>query len=129
MNIHHIGYAVKQIKESVNDFIQLGFIPVGEIVVDKNRNIEILFLKNENYCVELVAPMNQRSPVSEILRKSGSTPYHFCYQTTDLADQIQVLKKIGYIVIAEPLEAPAIDNKKVAFLYKINSGLLELVEI
>lgn len=129
MNVHHIGYAVKNIDESVNEFIQLGFIPVGKTVVDTKRNIEILFLKNESYCVELVAPMIQRSPVSETLRKSGNTPYHICYQTTSLADEIEILKKSGYIVIADPLEAPAIDNKKVVFLYKINSGLIELVEI
>lgn len=128
MNVHHIGYAVKSIKESINDFIELGFTPVGESLVDAGRSIEILFLKNGDYCIELVAPTNNRSPVSEALRKSGNTPYHICFRTCNLTNEIETLKKSGYIIIADPLEAPAIDNKKVAFLYKINIGLIELVE-
>lgn len=128
LNVHHIGYAVKSIKESINDFIELGFTPVGEAISDTGRNIEILFLENGDYCIELVAPMNNHSPVSETLRKSGNTPYHICYMTCNLANEIETLKKSGYIVIADPLEAPAINNKKVAFLYKINIGLIELVE-
>ena len=38
------------------------------------------------------------------------------------------LEKMGYVVINEPLEAPAIDNRKVAFMYHMNVGLIELVE-
>lgn len=128
MKVHHIGYAVKSIKESINDFIALGFKPISEAIVDVERSIEILFLENEDYCIELVAPINNRSPISDILRKSGNTPYHICYKTYNLINEIENLKKCGYIVIAAPLEAPAINNRKVAFLYKINIGLIELEE-
>lgn len=128
MTIHHIGYAVKSIPDSLAAFTALGFTAIGEAINDTGRNISIQFLKNDNYCVELVAPLNNRSPVSEMLKKSGNQPYHLCYNSSNLTDDIENLKKRGYIVINEPLEAPAIDNRKVAFMYHMNVGLIELVE-
>ncbi len=128
MTIHHIGYAVKNIPDSLGEFIALGFTPIGEEIADTGRNISILFLKNNDYCIELVAPLNNRSPVSEMLRKSGNQPYHLCYISSNLKDDMDNLKKAGYVVINDPMEAPAIDNRKVAFLYHMNVGLIELVE-
>ena len=129
MTIHHIGYAVKSIPDSIKHFTELGFTPMEEAIVDNARNITIQFLKNGDYCVELVAPLGSgRSPVSEILRKSGNQPYHICYNSSNLQEDMDNLKKQGYVVINEPLEAIAIGNRKVTFMYHMNVGLIELVE-
>lgn len=128
MLIHHVGYAVKSISDSLAEFEALGFTPIGEVVADTGRNISIQFLKNEDYCIELVAPLNNRSPVSEMLRKTGNQTYHLCYISSDLTNDMNQLKKRGYVVINDPVEAPAINNRKVTFMYHTNVGLIELVE-
>ncbi len=128
MKIHHVGYLVADIDIAMNDFIWLGYELKGEVCVDQKRNIKIQFLKNGNHLIELVSPLNDSSPVNNTLRKTGSSPYHICYETPILIEQITKLKKQGYIIIAEALEAPAIGNKKVVFLYKNSVGIVELVE-
>lgn len=128
MKIHHVGYLVANIDTAVNDFTGLGYELAGDVCVDQKRNIKIQFLKNGNYLIELVSPLNDSSPVHNMLKKNGSSPYHLCYQTKNLFAEITELKKQGYIVIAEALEAPAIASKKVAFLYKNSIGIIELVE-
>lgn len=54
MRIHHIGYAVKNIDEAFKLFKVLGFEKVNEKVVDEERKVKILFVKNNEYLVELI---------------------------------------------------------------------------
>ena len=58
MKIHHIGYAVKNIKSSINEFLELGFKKCGDLVEDTGRNIVIQFISNQHYTIELIAPLN-----------------------------------------------------------------------
>ncbi|KQN97704.1 VOC family protein [Paenibacillus sp. Leaf72] len=128
MKVHHIGYVVEDLDKALQEFIALGYEVDGEKCHDDQRNILIQFIKNGSYLVELVCPLNDNSPVKNILKKVGSTPYHFCYETANLLEKTEQLKKLGYLVIAEALAAPAIGNKRVVFLFKNNMGIIELVE-
>lgn len=127
MKIHHIGYTVKDIDTAMGDFVLLGYSAIGEKCLDDKRNIIIQFMRNGDYIIELVAPANDASPVTNILKKLGSTPYHVCYETDDIHASVAELKSAGFMVIAEPLEAPAIEIRKVAFLFKNAVGIIELV--
>ncbi|MDQ8021453.1 MAG: VOC family protein [Moraxellaceae bacterium] len=128
MKVHHVGYAVADIDIALSDFLDLGFSPVGERCLDEHRHIHIQFMRNDDYVIELVAPANERSPVGNLLKKVGNTPYHFCYETPDLVASIDRLKGRGFIVLAEPAEAPAIEIRRVAFLFKTGTGIVELLE-
>ncbi|HAN44757.1 MAG TPA: lactoylglutathione lyase [Ruminococcaceae bacterium] len=128
MDIHHIGYLVREIPEAEKEFFRLGFKADGGITLDEARNIFIEFLKNGEYTIELVAPANEKAPVHRLMKKCGSMPYHICYLSQNLYEDVEQLKKDGYIVIEEPLTAPAIKNRRVAFLFKETVGIIELVE-
>jgi len=128
MKIHHIGYAVKNIEDSLNEFKKLGYKTIENKIVDNQRNVIIQFVKNEDYLIELVAPINEESPVTSLLKKQGNTPYHICYKTDNLEKEISDLDNNGFVVISNLLEAPAINNKRVIFLYKEEIGLIELIE-
>lgn len=128
MKIHHIGYAVKKIEDSINEFKKLGYGTIGNKITDNLRNVIIQFIKNGDYLIELVAPLNKESPVTNLLKKQGNSPYHVCYITNNLEKKISDLGNSGFVVISDLLKAPAINNKKVIFLYKKEIGLLELVE-
>jgi len=128
MKIHHIGYAVKKIEDSINEFKKLGYETIGNKITDNLRNVIIQFIKNGDYLIELVAPLNKESPVTNLLKKQGNSPYHVCYITNNLEKKISDLGNSGFVVISDLLKAPAINNKKVIFLYKKEIGLLELVE-
>ena len=63
------------------------------------------------------------------LKKIGSTPYHICYECSNLEDTISSLKEKNFVLIREPQLAPAIENRRVAFMYSGTVGLIELLEL
>lgn len=127
MRIDHIGYAVKDLNGSVVVFEELGFKRLGKAVLDPNRNVEIQLLENQGYVIELIAPAAEKSPIDNILKKIGCTPYHLCYKSENLESEIERLKKIGFVLIEKQDLAVALDMRRVCFLYHIQIGLLELV--
>jgi methylmalonyl-CoA/ethylmalonyl-CoA epimerase len=129
MKIHHIGYVVKDIKKSLKLFKVLGYQIEKEIVRDEIRNVEILFLKNGDLRVEVISPINLNSPILNYLNKVGSTPYHLCYETTDIEKTIRELRNNKFIIVESASEAIAINYQKVAFLYNSHYGLVEILEI
>lgn len=129
MKINHIGYAVPDMQESIETFELLGFSIFKDRVKDFKRDIEIAFIKNNDTVLELISPLSSSSPVSNIIKKMGSTPYHLCFETADINEKISQLKSRGFSAINRVDEAVAIDNKNIVFLYNKSIGIIELVEV
>lgn len=129
MKIDHIGYAVKNIEKAVSDFTKLGF-SFEKPIEDTDRNVILAFGKNGGYCIELVSPLNKvnPSPVDLYLTKLGSTPYHICYSSDSLEEDIENLKSQGFKEVIPPHKAIAFNNRRVVFMSKLSMGLLEIVE-
>lgn len=129
MKIDHIGYAVKRIDRALSSFERLGF-QFYPMIEDHDRNIKIVFGENGNYRIELVCPLDRikKSPVDAYLSKIGPTPYHVCYQSTNLDDDIENLKKQGFRMVINPAGAVAFGGKRVAFMMDPGLGLMEIVE-
>ncbi|MEJ2594751.1 MAG: VOC family protein [bacterium] len=128
LTVHHIGYAVADLKQSLEMFIKLGYTIIGEPINDEKRNVEIAFVQNNGYLVELISPLNDKSPIRNYLNKIGNTPYHLCYETDNMDEAIAELRKQRYLLVEKPSAAIAIDDHRVAFLYHPKYGLLELLE-
>lgn len=129
MNVHHIGYAVSDIQKGLEMFLKIGYIIESGPVKDLKRNVEIAFIQNNNYLIELIAPLSNESPIKNYLDKVGNTPYHICYETENIESAIFELKKHRFIVVEKPSEAIALKNQRIAFLYHPRYGLLELLEV
>lgn len=129
LKIHHIGYAVKNLHQSLEMFKQIGYSVESEPVKDMKRHVEIAFVQNNNYLVELISPLNNESPIINYLDKIGNTPYHICYETNNIEGAIKNLRKQRYLIVEKPSEAIAINKQRVAFLYHPKYGLLELLEV
>ncbi len=128
MKIHHIGYLVKSIDRSVNELKKLGYTESSKKIKDKKRKVEIQFMSNNKYNIELISPLNENAQINNLLKKQGPSPYHICYEVKNIETKVEELINKGYIVIEKPESAIAIDNKEVAFLYSKNIGLIEIVE-
>ncbi len=128
MKIHHVGYLAKNLEKSAAKFLELGYEVERPCKFDPIRNINIEFLKNGDYRVELIQPMGEDSPMYPLLKRYKNTPYHFCYETDDLDEALKELSTNGYTVIQEPEIAPCIDDKRVVFMNNISMGIIELVE-
>ncbi|MBO6241638.1 MAG: VOC family protein [Butyrivibrio sp.] len=129
MRVHHIGYLVKNISKTEKKFLELGYEIESPTKFDEIRNIDIEFLVNGDYRVELIEPKGEDSPMYPLLKRYKNTPYHLCYEVENIDDAISDLGDKHYTVIQEPNIASCIEGKKVAFLNNISMGIIELVEI
>lgn len=128
MKFHHIGMAVKDIDATAAIYESAGY-RMSEIVFDPIQNVNICWLTKEGApIVELLAPVDETSPVCKILEKNGVTPYHCCYVVENIDDAVKQLRKEKYVLTSKPEPAVAFCGSRVCFLYNKNVGLIELVE-
>ena len=128
MKFHHIGIIVKDIGSECNLYSLLGYNVECDIITDNTQFNKIVFLINPitRERIELIEPIDSRSTVYNLPK--GYT--HMCYQTEDLETDLAYIKqnKLG-VVITKVLQAPAINNNKIVFIYLKNRNIIELVEI
>lgn len=129
MQIHHIGYLVKDIQKSTKEFLELGYTLEQAVRYDDLRKASINFLINGTYRIELIEPdAKAESPLVPLLKRFKNAPYHICYEAEDFGQAIEGLTGIGYLVTDEPAPAPCIEGRSVAFLMSPAAGLIELLE-
>jgi methylmalonyl-CoA/ethylmalonyl-CoA epimerase len=128
MKFHHIGMAVKSIDATAAIYEDGGY-RMSEIIFDPIQNVDICWLTKEGApTVELLAPVDETSPVNKTLEKVGVSPYHCCYVVDKIEDAVAELRKMKYIRVSKPAEAVAFCGSRVCFLFNKNVGLIELVE-
>ena len=130
MQVDHIGYAVKKMDRAIKSFMTLGY-QFESTIDDIDRNIKIAFGEKDGYRIELVCPLdkNMISPVDTYLSNVGPTPYHICYRTENMEEELIKLEKQGFKPVKDPSKAVAFGGKKVAFLMNLGIGLMEIVEL
>ncbi len=128
LKFHHIGIAVKDIKATAAVYEEGGY-RMSDIIFDPIQNVDICWMTKEGEpIVELLAPVDENSPVNKTLEKNGVTPYHCCYVVDNIEETVAELKKQRYVLTSKPAEAVAFCGSRVCFLYNKNMGLIELVE-
>lgn len=115
---HHIGLAVKSIKE---------VSPSSEIVADPNQNVSVACVVVNGVKIELIEPYSDNSPITGSLNK-GIKLLHICYTVSDVEMAIKECRKHGFHCIARPVPAVAFDKRKIAWVYSNKYGLVELLE-
>lgn len=128
MKIHHVGYLVMSIQNAREDFQKLGLKISSPQTFDEERKIFIQFMADEKILVELIEPAQGCTLFPKRLKNLGSTPYHICYECDNLEKKIDELREKNFILIREPQIAPALENRRVAFLYSEAVGQIELLE-
>lgn len=128
LQFHHVGIACRDIEASKTFYIDQGYT-ASATTHDTIQNVFICFLHKDGMpTIELLAPVDEKSPVNRTLATSGVTPYHICYETTNIESTVKELRKKQFVCVSKPVPACAIQNKRVAFLYHKDVGLIELVE-
>lgn len=125
---HHIGYLVKNIDKATVEFQHLGYSIINEKCHDDYRKVDITFLNNNGYVVELISPAGEDSVVSGLMSRYKNSPYHICYEVDDLESAASMLGANGFAAIDEAAPAPAIDGRRVQFFVNRYMGMIELVE-
>jgi methylmalonyl-CoA/ethylmalonyl-CoA epimerase len=126
---HHIGYATYSITETESVYIKAGY-NATEITIDSIQRVKVCFLAKSDFpCIELVEPMDESASVNKILKKNGVSPYHLCYEVDDIDDAFDALVALEYTPLFRPVEAAALDNRKICYFYKKEIGFIEIVQM
>ena len=125
---HHVGIATKSIERTAALFMDAGY-KMTTVIFDPKQNVNISFLeKAGSPLLELVEPVDETSPVRNILNKVGVSAYHFCYEVESLDDSIVQLRQKKFMLLVKPIEAVAFNGRRICFLYHKETGLIELLE-
>lgn len=130
MRLHHVAYVTRSVEEKMTQLAELlGCRPAGPIVTDEVQGVRIQFMKmSDGSLLELLEPHGEKSPVKRHLLTGGGI-YHVCFEVDDLDQTLRRLQEAGdAIVVGEPAPAPAIDNRRVAFVVTTTGDLFEFVE-
>ncbi|TSJ43683.1 VOC family protein [Mucilaginibacter corticis] len=125
---HHIGYVTDSIANTSAPYVRAGY-QATPVIDDEIQRVKICFLTKDGMPrVELIEPIDEQSSVNKILKKNGVAPYHVCYEVDDINATVDELVDVqGYIPLFRPVEAIALDNKLICYLYKKEVGFIELV--
>jgi methylmalonyl-CoA/ethylmalonyl-CoA epimerase len=129
--LHHIGFIVASISESVQGFIDsLQAEWDGKIFHDPNQVVRVTFLKiqqGEAPLLELVEPAGEKSPVNSFLQKGGGL-HHVCYEVENLEQTLAFSRSKGAIITRRPMPAVAFAGRRIAWVYMKSKLLVEYLE-
>lgn len=127
MEIHHVGYLVKNIEKALNSFVLLGYMIETKTVQDNDRQAYMAMIRMGKTRVELIQPY-KGSPLEELLKRYNNAPYHICYKCSNIDQMQEQLTKNGFFLLQKSEPAILLDNKKVCFMVNRDIGMIELVE-
>ncbi len=115
---HHFGIGVNKIYEFNRKLDKIK-------IFDPLQNVNVAFFNLNNFCIEVVEPVDNKSPVYNSL-KNNINYTHLCYETFNYDETILSLKSMKFIQISKPVIAKAF-NKEIVWFKHLNLGLLEII--
>lgn len=128
-SLNHIGYAVKEIATPLKHYLDAGWT-ASDVYEETVQNTKIVFLTKAGFpTIELVSPLNGTpSPVDNVLKKNGNSPYHICYDVDNIDQAVEDLYEEGFNPLFMPVASVAMDNHKICYLQHKELGIIEIVE-
>jgi methylmalonyl-CoA/ethylmalonyl-CoA epimerase len=127
LQFHHIGVACRDLEKEIRSFAIVGYRLEGEQFSDPLQKIHGCFLVGPGPRIELLAPMDDASPVMSWLQK-GVKMYHQAYEVESIEDAAAALCAERAVVISPGKPAVAFGGRKITFLMFPNLLLVELIE-
>lgn len=102
MKIHHIAIVVNSIDKTIDWYSDIyNAKKIDSIFVYEKQGVKIQFLEINNTKIELLEPLNDKSPISSFLREKGSgNIYHIAFEVKDLDKTKNEVRNQGGIVIS-----------------------------
>lgn len=126
---HHIGVAVSSVEKATEMYHKLGY-EVSESIIEPTQKVIVRYATKVNSpIIELLEPLNESSPITSVIKRSGSGPYHVCYAVNDITEAVVEMKKQGFMPLSRPVPGNGLDGALTVFLYNKTVGLIQLAEI
>jgi len=102
----------------------MGYKKTSDIVEEKSFLTRNVLVTKDNITLELIEPIDARSPVYSLL---GKGLYHLAYKCEDIYECIGNLRNIHCILFDGPLKSK-LHKTNIAFMYTPDAYIIELIE-
>jgi len=122
--IEHIGIAVRSLSVSIPLFEKLLNCQCYKTEQVESEQVNTAFFQKGETKIELLESTVINGVLSRFIEKKGEGLHHIAFEVADIREEIDRLKKEGFIVLNETPQKGA-DNKLVCFLHpKSSNGVL-----
>jgi len=129
--INHIAIAVPDIKEAALKWQQALNMKKSEIIILEEHGVKVVFLEFSNLKIELLEPLNNKSPISKFLEKNPKGGmHHICFEVEKITETINSLKNKNINILGDGNPKIGAHDKPVIFLVPsdLSGTLVELEE-
>ncbi len=119
--LDHVGIATDDLDKSISQYQKDLSFKLEHRELVKDQKVEVAFLRLENTLIELIAPIDDSSPIAKFLSTRGPGLHHICYRVADIRAELSKLAALGYKLIDE---TPRVGAKKklIAFIHPKSFG-------
>jgi methylmalonyl-CoA epimerase len=127
--IDHIGIAVNSLNNSIKYYQDTFGFKVEDRETLDSSGVELAFLKTGNVDIELIAPLQGNTTLSNFLKSRGEGLHHICYKVDNLELELERFRKINAKLIDEKPRKGA-RGARIAFIHpeSMNGILTELCD-
>src|SRR5262249_43890979 len=97
--IHHIGIVVRNLEEAFGFYKDTLGLPLSKMATVQDQGVKAALLPIGESEIELLEPITPDSGVARFLEKKGGGLHHLCFETDDVAAELQGAKDKGLKVI------------------------------
>ena len=129
--INHIAIAVPDIKEAALKWQQALNMKKSEIIILEEHGVKVVFLEFSNLKIELLEPLDNKSPISKFLEKNPKGGmHHICFEVEKIRETINSLKNKNINILGDGNPRIGAHDKPVVFIHPndLSGTLVELEE-
>ncbi len=93
--VHHVGIAVRDLEAALRFYRDLLGLHVHKQSVVEEQGVKAALLTVGESEIELLEPTGPDTPVGRFLARRGEGLHHICFQTDDVARELEGLKAKG----------------------------------
>ena len=97
--IHHVGIVVRNLEEAFGFYRDTLGLPLHKLATIQDQGVKAALLPVGESEIELLEPITADSGVAKFLQKKGGGLHHLCFETDDVAAELQRAKDKGIRVI------------------------------
>jgi len=123
-NVEHIGIAVKNLDEAEVTYSKLLGVHSYKRETVESEGVITSFFRIGDVKIELLAALNENSPIAKFIEKRGEGIHHIAFGVKDADKSLDEKQQMGFTLINEIAKNGA-DNKNIGFLHpKDTHGVL-----
>ena len=129
--LNHIAIAVPNLEEAISNYKKGFNVKISDVLDLPDHGVRTAFIELINTNIELIAPLGEKSPILNFLRKNvNGGIHHICYQVSSIDKAIRKLQVKRYELLGEGIPRIGAHGKKVVFIHpkEFNGTLIELEE-